>query len=291
MQPAKLSVLLVLYLLAAVVVGSILAYLLAPALDYAYEKVLSRSVLLAAGLGLIPLWRMLGLSASSVGLSMLDGKQMSTAFVLGLLVMLPLMVFFIVIGFRVWDTRVVILSADFFSVCAVIFFSAWLVAIFEETLFRGVLQVGLRRVYGFTITALVVASLYAAVHFLRSDSNLEPTLWGGFAAVSGALGNMLSSSGHLDSFFALFLLGLLFSWVRERFSLWACISLHAVWVMSLRIYKELTVRDVVHPMREWVGEYDNFLGEATAFWLIFCFVVIALRQQWLRGYSGRDQIK
>ena len=95
----------------------------------------------------------------------------------------------------------------------------------------------------------------------------------------------------LESFFALFLLGLLFSWVRERFSLWACISLHAVWVMSLRIYKELTVRDVVHPMREWVGEYDNFLGEATAFWLIFCFVVIALRQQWLRGYSGRDQIK
>ena len=186
----------------------------------------------------------------------------------------------IVVGFRVWDTSVEVASAGFAGQVMVIFVSAWLVAVFEETLFRGVLHTGLRRAYGFASTAVVVAGLYAAVHFIRPEQALEPGWFAGFAALGQAGAQLVSLSGDLDSFIALFLLGLLFSWVRERFSLWACIGLHAVWVFALRVYTELTVRDVVHPLRSWVGEFDNFNGELTAFWLLFCFVVLALHQRW-----------
>ena len=71
-------------------------------------------------------------------------------------------------------------------------------------------------------------------------------------------------------------LGILLCWVRERAGLWWCIGLHIAWVFAIRVYKELTVRDIVNPYVGWTGAYDNFVGHAVTLWLVFLAVVIIL---------------
>ena len=81
------------------------------------------------------------------------------------------------------------------------------------------------------------------------------------------------------SFGTLFLLSLVLIWARTQFNLWVCIALHASWVLSIRMFKELTIRDIVNPFASWVGSYDNFIGPLALFWLIFIVVLIRLYLQ------------
>ncbi len=272
-----------LYLLLVVLAGSLLGFGLFLLTDYPYEKLLSRSILLFSALGLYPVWRLYGLTATSIGL--LDSNQsiagLARIYAIGLVSILPLMLFFVVVGFRVWDPTVFIVSADFLRTSIVVFFSAWLVGVFEETLFRGVMFTALRRNKSFATAALVTSLLYAAVHFLTpAEEQLSDPSWlGGIPLVIGAFAGLFQTTGGWDSFVALTLLGLLFCWVREQLGLWAAIALHSAFVCGLRIFKELMIRDIVNPYAFLVGDYDHFVGILVAFWLLFGFVVIALYRQ------------
>jgi membrane protease YdiL (CAAX protease family) len=268
------------YVLFIVFGGSVVGYLLSLGLDYSYEKLLSRSVLLLAAIGLLPLWRIYGLSAQSIGLS--DWRSTPSlsvrCYTVAILAALPPMLFFNVIGFRVWDDRVVVLSAVFLFQCLIIFCSAWLVSIFEETLFRGVMFTSLRKHFKFFGAASITSVVYAMVHFLVSGelTYADPHWWTGLWVLRDAVGALLSAGGDWDSFLALALLGGIFCWLRETLGLWAAISMHSAFVFALRVYKDLTIRDIVHPYRDLVGDYDNFVGVLVAFWLLFGIVVIRL---------------
>lgn len=279
----------IIYLGSAIFLGIWLAWLLFVVTDYPYTKLLSRSILFFAALGLVPMWRYLGLSWVEIGMAPMSNKRpsgwlryLSVPYALALVFVIPVMFFFLVVGFRVVDPDFVFFDASFFGMLLVLFLSAALVALFEEVLFRGVMFTALRRSTSFAATALITAAVYALVHFLEpADISITEVSWlTGFLRVGDAFSGLQVVPEQWDAVLCLFLLGILFAWVRERFDLWSCIALHAAWVFALRFYKELTVRDIVNVYRPWVGEYDNFTGNLVSFWLVFAFVLLALYRQW-----------
>ena len=267
-----------LYLFSAASAGSVLAWLLVDVLAYDYVKILSRGVLLFAALGLVPLWRAAGLTAQSIGLSPAQPRHMAAAYPVGVALVLPLILFFMVVQFRVLDDRVDYAGLEIWQFVVVALFSSLLVGLFEETLFRGVLFSVLRRAAGFGLSASVVGFLYAAVHFLARDGSVpgEVAWYTGYSYVLSAFTGLSQPGGFWDGFLSLFLLGLLFCWVREKLGLWWCIGLHAAWVFAIRLFKELTVRDIYNPYQVLVSSYDNFVGHLVSIWLIFLFVLAAL---------------
>ncbi len=271
-------VLVAVYLGGAVTAASVLAWLLDGMLDYAYAKIMSRSLLLFAAIGLIPMWRAANLNTATIGLRPFNLRHLLLSYPVGIVLVLPLMLVFMVTGYRVVDDRVVYLSVEFLQLCAVALLSGVLVGIFEETLFRGVFFSALRRSSSFVWAATFVSLLYAGVHFLRSEGGgvLDPAWYSGYTLVLQAFAGFSEPGQWWDSFIALFLLGVLFCWIREHLTLWWCIGLHAAWVFAIRLFKELTVRDVANPYDVLVGSYDNFVGILVALWLIFLFVLIAL---------------
>lgn len=270
------------YLLIAILAGSLLAALLAPYLPVEYEKVFSRAVLLFCALGLVPLWRLAGLDAATVGLTPVALRRSLHAWLPGVLVVLPPMLFFFVVRYRVLDDRVVYLSAEFLLYVLMAAVSALLVSLFEETLFRGVLFSALKRRGRVLVGAVVVSALYASVHFLGAAevAPVEDIRWFTGILVAGEVFAAFGTEFHWDSFISLFLLGLLLCWVRERLGLWICIGLHAAWVFAIRIFKEISVRDVLSPYASTAGTYDNFVGNVVTIWLVFLFVLIALHRQY-----------
>jgi membrane protease YdiL (CAAX protease family) len=279
-----LSVTLV-YLFVAVTAASVLAWLLTPLLDYSYLKILSRGVLLFLAIGLIPVWRMAGLSAVGIGLSPVRVKNVIAAYPVGIALLLPVMLFFLVVEYRVWDDRVDYAGLEFWRFFVLAIGSGLLVGVFEETLFRGVLFSALRRVSSFAVSTGVVAVLYASVHFLSGSGQLAPThvpvqeWYSGYGYVIHAFSGLADPLESMDSFIALFLLGGLLCWVRERAGLWWCIGLHAAWVFAIRCFKEMTVRDVHSPYEVWASSYDSFVGHLVSVWLVFILLVLWLYRQ------------
>ncbi len=258
------------YVAAAVIAGSILAWSLEGALDVSYDRRLSRAVLLFMALGLWPLCRVLNIDWHSTGLSAFDWRRVGVAFLAGIILIVPPMLFFYLVEFRVADDRVDMLSGAFAGMLAMALLSAALVALFEETLFRGVWFGRLRETWALWPAVSVTSAAYAVVHFI--DTALEPigevAWYTGIVLTGVALTSLTQLLVHWDSLLALILLGIVFCLTRERYGLWACIGLHGAFVFAIKIYKELTVRDVVSPYRWLVGEYDNFVGILVAGWLV-----------------------
>ena len=269
------------YLLGTILTGSVLAWLLHDAIDVAYGKVLSRSVLLFAALGLIPLWRGLQLSATEIQLKPWRRQQFIGSYLAGIILVAPLMLCFLVTGFRVLDPDFLPWSLAFARTLTLALFGSVLVALFEECLFRGVGFTALRRQRSFATAAGVTSLFYAASHFLQQEIQTPTSIqwWSGAVVTYEALAGVSEMVNDWDSALCLFLLGWVLCVVRERLSLWVCIGLHAAWVLAIRVYKELTVRDVVNPYRDMVGDYDHFVGLAAAVWLCFLWVLLTLWQQ------------
>ncbi len=268
----------VLYVLVALTLASVMAAWIAPSLDF--EKVLSRLLLLFLAAGLVPMWKISGMDMAQIGLRPVDRSALWRGGLIGVLSLLPLVLFFVVVGFRVLDGRVDWMSLEFAVFVASALAGAILVGSFEETLFRGFLSNLLEKNVGVYAGIILSSLMYAAVHFLESDFTLTDPDWtSGYQVTWAAFGGLVPVGEIWDSFVALFLLGVLLCVIRREFGLWWCISLHASWVFGIRVLKELTIRDVVNPYAVWVGSYDNFVGLAAVVWLLFIFVCLALVNQ------------
>ncbi|MEM9620390.1 MAG: CPBP family intramembrane glutamic endopeptidase [Pseudomonadota bacterium] len=278
------------YLFCAVVFGISLSWLLMPwlhgVLGLPAEKVLSRSILLVAAAGLVLLWRWAGLSAAALGLWPAPRQPWLKAYLLALLAILPPMLFFLAVGFRVPDPDTMIFSTAFAQFLAVALLGSCLLSVFEETLFRGVLYTYLLSHHGVLIAGLVSSLLYAVVHFVEPDGGahlLVDGAWvGGWRYTGAALAGLFQPSLYWDSFLSLFMLGVLFAYLRHEYGLWTSIACHAAWVFALRLFKELTARDILNSYQPWTGSFDNFMGHLVTVWLLLLLLVLA-------RHSGRFQ--
>lgn len=131
--------------------------------------------------------------------------------------------------------------------------SAVAVALIEETLFRGLLQGTLRRVWPAGAAVALSSAVYAVVHFLNRVRWDAPVDW---AAGLGVLGRMLAGFGDwaqvMPGFLHLGLAGVLLGVAFERSgSLYCSAGLHAGWVFALKLYHATTQATAAGPTAFW----------------------------------------
>lgn len=168
------------------------------------------------------------------------------------------------------------------------------VGFIEEVFFRGLMHTGMRRrSLGFWPTAVLTATLYAALHFMKPESpgpgvfdtnNAYQMIWTGVSRVTD-LGPV-----H-DSFVTLVLVGIFLSMVRELTGsiLWS-IGIHAGWVMVIKVFKYLTDTATINGQTSiWVGDYDDITGWLASIWIGLIMAIYWLRSDREKRGSGFRQ--
>ncbi|NEX22349.1 CPBP family intramembrane metalloprotease [Thiorhodococcus mannitoliphagus] len=145
-----------------------------------------------------------------------------------------------------------------------------LIALLEETFFRGALYSAVRRADGVRSAIVWSALLYAAVHFMKPSALPE----GMALDASGALWTVLYALGdlfqwrNLDSLVALFMVGVFLALIRERTGhIGWCIGLHAGWVLVIQLGRKVTDGNEGAALAFLVGDYDGTIGWLAAAWI------------------------
>jgi len=272
----------------AVIGGALLAYpayTLAHDLgaDWPFHRVANRLAMLVLLIGLIVLLRRMQLtSKASLGYG-LDRPRfirvMLVSLGIGIVSMLPIIGMLLWLGIRNPDASLTLAQAATLALKGLI--GGLVVAFIEETFLRGAMHTAIEREQGSRAAVLLTALVYASLHFLsRVRIPHESVEWN-----SGwhLLGLTFSAFGDpaaiIDSFLALFAVGVLLGLVRVRFGhIAACIGLHAGWVWVITISRELTTRNPEAPLRALVGSYDGVVGYLVLGWTLVLLAIF----WWLR---------
>lgn len=272
------------YLLLAVLLVSFLAYPLFETLQYtllhetqlgqlSFRKMVDRLYLVTVAIVIIYMVKRYRLAdARAIGLVVAPTKAAAIfgkGFMLGAIVIVlsgTVLVLF--------DIRYLLQSSYEISLPKLVlvsFFTALLVALVEETFFRGIL-LSRNHPGDFLWGAVLTSSLlYATVHFATPGLVLEVDEVGWFSAflILFSAFHKLSEPQFIGSFLTLFIFGVYLCFLRSHYRhLWASIGVHTGAVMLLKLYFETTQVDK-QSARYWlVGNYDNVTGYLTALVLL-----------------------
>jgi membrane protease YdiL (CAAX protease family) len=215
---------------------------LQPIAAHSFALYLSRAWLLAAGLGLWPLLRAVGMNTwPALGLARSRGEGRRLVTGLGLALALSVGVFALasVAGARQFasgwtgmEFGVRLLKAGQAAV---------FVGVIEELLFRGALLGILRRCVSWPLALGLSSVFYAMVHFLGRAPEPETVGWAsGLTALSSTL-SPAGAAGLTPAFLNLALAGLILGvcWQRTG-SLFFPIGLHGGWILGLKLGQFLT---------------------------------------------------
>ncbi|MDW3095142.1 MAG: CPBP family intramembrane glutamic endopeptidase [Gammaproteobacteria bacterium] len=217
---------------------------------------------------------------SSLGFSRKHFTKIAVrSWLFGLIMLVPISILFLSCGFRLWEPVPQSLLEPLL-VFASALVSASIIGLIEETLFRGLLQSQLTSVMNSLSAIIIVSIIYSSVHFLQApDYDLSNGIhwYSGFILLSTAFANFSNAGMFLDAWFALFLAGIFLSLVRLRTNniLW-CIGIHAGWVTHIKVFKDFTDRDNSAECGQFASNYDNYVGEFSAIWILFVICVWAL---------------
>jgi len=135
-------------------------------------------------------------------------------------------------------------------------FSALVVALLEEGLFRAGILGLFRRTMSPRAAIFFTAAIFSAVHFLKPDDSVELTQVGwlsGFALIPHVFHQFAEPLLVLGGFTTIFVLGLMLADVTVRTrSLWMAIGLHAGVVFVKMTFSKFTKRESAH--LPWIGE-------------------------------------
>jgi uncharacterized protein len=163
------------------------------------------------------------------------------------------------------------------------------VAVVEETFFRGLMYRAIERESGFAAAAWCTALVYASIHFFaRVKIPAEEVAWdSGFRLLRGALANFSNPLAIADSFVTLMLVGLLLALVRRSTgAIAACIGLHMGWVWVIK--STLAVSREVEPSAysHLVSRFDGYTGWMVAAWALL-LILVARSRGWLAAPAAR----
>lgn len=240
--------------------------LLAPVAQPPLHRVFDRLVLFSWIAGTAWLLVQLKLANRAVlGLSV-GGQTFLRQSLLGLLAGLAMMTLTLVplflLGLREWNA-----SANASSVLPVLLKglgTGLLVAMIEETFFRGAMQGALQRAGSTRWALLAVPLLYSAVHFLGKSGRPPDDIvnaWSGFDVLQGLFAVFAEPQRIFDAFMALYFVGLLLALVRSRYgNLAACIGLHAGFVAVIAVFRQISTPTQGNSWSFLVGDFDGLLG-------------------------------
>ncbi len=156
-------------------------------------------------------------------------------------------------------------------------FSASLIGLMEEFIFRGILYGKIKRARSFWLALLVSSLVYSMAHFFQ-PKDIAPidhlTIWSGF----NVLGQILTPFAAPDFLFesvGLFLVGacLVFAY-RYSKSLYCAIGLHAGWVFVIKMDGMMVTR--TKPDSIWLWGSSNIVGGIYT-WILLISIMLFIR--------------
>lgn len=200
-------------------------------------------------------------------------RQVLLAFAAGMVLMLPLVA--MLVGLAIRQVKPALLQQPLLLAPELLqgIFTGFAVAFIEETFFRGAMQTVMTKDRAPVLAILLPSLVYASVHFLGGELRVPPDQihWAsGFTVLANLFERFESPAVLLDSFVALFSVGILLALVRRHTgSIAACIGLHAGWVCVITTLRATTLHD---PDTRWswlVGSYDAVIG-----WGAFAMIAV-----------------
>jgi membrane protease YdiL (CAAX protease family) len=164
-------------------------------------------------------------------------------------------------------------TANFARIFAIGLASGVAVALLEETVMRGAMHTAIERESGPWMAALLIAPLFAVVHFFAKAHIAPETVgWGsGFDLLQRSFAPLAEFSAVFDSFLAWLIVGLILSLTRVLTgNIAVALGLHAGWVVVLRMLQEATTSGSAPSHALWVSRFDGLLG----YWMLPWGVVI-----------------
>lgn len=197
----------------------------------------------------------------------------------GLLLMTIALAPLFLLNVRAWN--VARLSAPLLPIVLKALASGVLVALIEETFFRGAMQGALLRQGARRLALFAVPAFYAGVHFLGRAATVpydQVNALSGFTALEGFFNGFAEPLRILDAFGALYAVGLLLALVRRRWGdIAGCIGLHAGFVTIIAIFRKISIPGSENAWSFLVGSFDGLLGLWIAFLtLLVCLACVAL---------------
>jgi hypothetical protein len=208
-----------------------------------FHRFVTRSLMLTALAGLWPLVHYFGFrSWRDVGWVGLTGQwgRLGAGLALGVGSLAPLAA--CVVAFRVRQPLLAYTLTEYASHLLNAGLAAVLVALAEETLFRGAVFGALRKVCPLAIALMVSATSYALVHFFAPARWVGPVEWtSGFQVLGQMCRGFLEWKMLVPGFLNLTLAGVLLALAYQRSgNLYLSIGIHAGWVLWLKSYGFLT---------------------------------------------------
>jgi membrane protease YdiL (CAAX protease family) len=155
--------------------------------------------------------------------------------------------------------------------------SAFIVALIEESLFRGAILGLFRRAMRPWPAIISTGAIFSALHFLKPDESVqvERVHWlAGFELVPHVFHQFGEPMLLLGGFTTIFVLGMMLADVTIRTrSLWMAIGLHAGLVFIKMSFSKLTKRESAH--LPWIGE-ELQIGLVPVIVLIITWVIARL---------------
>ncbi|MGH8548638.1 MAG: CPBP family intramembrane glutamic endopeptidase [Methylococcales bacterium] len=274
------------YLLSAILIAALLAYPLYLVIDLkiAFPRLVNRLGLGFLIIGIFPARKKFGLSAGEMGF---PGNwsslmlQVSKGFLLGAVILGIVVITLIALDVRSVMQNQIDGTARLVRHLAGALGTGMIVAVLEESLFRGLLFGALLK-YGNTRSALLItAFFYAGLHFIggRGEVPAEELRWtSGLELVPAALVQIFNLA-NLDSFLALFVVSLFLCAVliETPGGIGYCIGLHAAWVFIIKLTKRYTGAVPDSPWSFLIGSYDGVIGCLVLVWLLLITLVYGHR--------------
>lgn len=256
--------------------------------DLRPDRVFYRLVMLLAALGFWPLLKLLGINNRyALGYALpwrRFARAMLTGLGIGVAIMAVHAAILILLGVRVFEADSLTLGA-WLSLLVSGLLGGLLVAVIEESFFRGAMQYHMRYSNPLLTTLAATSVFYAAVHFIRPPALAPgtPVDWNtGWDMLVRIFHQFEQFTGFIDSFAALFMAGLLLGLVRERSgSIALCIGIHAGWVLMIKLTRGVTEAQAGASSAFLAGSYDGVIG-----WAAAVVLALATLAYWLVGLKG-----
>lgn len=172
----------------------------------------------------------------------------------------------------------VITAGSLFQLLSGALLTGFGVAVFEEIVFRGALLQGLCKRSGMLPALITVSFVYAAVHFIHFPApDNDMVGWLTAPALFITVYTNLLSMQTVDALLTLFVLGLLFGYIRIRTgNIILCIGLHAGIVAGVKVFRYFAEYRPDNSFPWLVSTYDLRLG-----WLALIWLTLVLITYWL----------
>jgi membrane protease YdiL (CAAX protease family) len=260
--------------------------------DFKFSRVAARVATLVLVVGFVLVARRLRVADRvSLGYDLPARKflaELASAFLLGVILMLPVVLTMAALGMRVLRQDYSFDTGIFGAIILTAAISGIVVGVTEETFMRGAMQTAITRESGSWQAIALTAPLYAATHFF-SKFRVAPAdvhYGTGLDLLQATLTSFMHPLTILDAFLCLTVVGVILGMVRALTgNIAACIGLHASWVAIIYIVRETSKPNPSSPAYWLMSDFDGFIGWMVLGWSLLIGCVI----YW--WYGPRRQIR